>query len=467
MGPLRTAAPLVQLAIVALALSCSVTPEAATPDPGPGPDASRITGTIADAAGTGTPGVTVTLAGASLATATTDQGGRYAFLGLPDGPFQVTPARTGYTFSPSSRTVTVQGSEAAAQDFTATRTGGAGGGGPLLSWLRPVHVSGGVASRCNDGKYGQDFYGVGTGVDNRWSSGSPAWCAIHLGTTTATTVLVGLSDETGADGIEGTPGFADYALQASADSTDGADGTWSPPIAVTGNRFAYREHLVGFAGMQWIRISIAAPATASLDDLEVWDVSDAAADALAWVGDSITARCSARSGGFGADPSFQAAVLAAAPPHYPLQIGAGAVGVTARDVVSGSPSRLDTYLSLFPHVRFWGIALGTNDAANDVPSATFQASLQALVDRVRAGGHVPIIARIPYTSDPAYGAQVARLNGVVDAVTALNGLTPGPDLYTLFQQHQAAYYDSDPVHPNKDGCTAWQRAWAQVLVPLL
>jgi hypothetical protein len=77
-----------------------------------------ISGTVAGASG-----VTVALSGASIPGATTEtvQSGSYSFSGLVDGTYTVTPSKTGYTFSPASSDVAVNGADATVPEFTATR----------------------------------------------------------------------------------------------------------------------------------------------------------------------------------------------------------------------------------------------------------------------------------------------------------------------------------------------------------
>jgi hypothetical protein len=64
------------------------------------------------------PGVTVKLGGASNSVASTDAKGNYTFTGLVSGTYTVTPAMTGYTFSPAGKTVTVSSANVAGQNFT-------------------------------------------------------------------------------------------------------------------------------------------------------------------------------------------------------------------------------------------------------------------------------------------------------------------------------------------------------------
>lgn len=76
-----------------------------------------VSGTVVGAA---TSGVTVSLSGdASLAT-TTDGSGVYAFSGLANGAYTVTPSLTGYDFTPLTRNVTVSGADVAVAAFTSS-----------------------------------------------------------------------------------------------------------------------------------------------------------------------------------------------------------------------------------------------------------------------------------------------------------------------------------------------------------
>ncbi len=69
--------------------------------------------------GSGNPISEVTVSNGAGRTATTDASGNYTFSDLAAGTYTVTPSKSGYTFSPASRTVSVPPS-ATGQDFTAT-----------------------------------------------------------------------------------------------------------------------------------------------------------------------------------------------------------------------------------------------------------------------------------------------------------------------------------------------------------
>ena len=77
-----------------------------------------ISGTITPTAGGS--GATVTLTGPAPAVTTASSSGNYTFAGLANGTYTVTPSNIGYTFSPVSQSVTVNGADKTAVNFTAT-----------------------------------------------------------------------------------------------------------------------------------------------------------------------------------------------------------------------------------------------------------------------------------------------------------------------------------------------------------
>jgi plastocyanin len=79
----------------------------------------RITGTVT-LNGTGLNGVTMTLGGAGSAVATTAADGTYTLSGLSNGSYTITPSLSGFTFSPTSSSQTVAGTNITGVDFVAT-----------------------------------------------------------------------------------------------------------------------------------------------------------------------------------------------------------------------------------------------------------------------------------------------------------------------------------------------------------
>ena len=64
---------------------------------------------------------TLALSGPARASTTGDSSGHYAFSGLADGAYVVTPGRSGYFFEPAVQSVTLNGTSAAGINFTASQ----------------------------------------------------------------------------------------------------------------------------------------------------------------------------------------------------------------------------------------------------------------------------------------------------------------------------------------------------------
>ena len=77
---------------------------------------------VAFGSSTGVAGATVTLSGSSSATTVADANGNYTFGDLLNGSYTVTPTLAGYTFTPASQIVTINGANQAGINFTAQPT---------------------------------------------------------------------------------------------------------------------------------------------------------------------------------------------------------------------------------------------------------------------------------------------------------------------------------------------------------
>ncbi|MFL6446645.1 MAG: DUF4082 domain-containing protein [Bryobacteraceae bacterium] len=132
-------------------------------------------------------GATLTLSGGGSTLTTTTGGGSYTFGGLVNGSYVVTPSQAGYTFTPASATVTVNGSSINNVNFAATAASTAHS--VSLSWTASTSsnitgynvyrgtTSGGTYTKVNsamvgtttyvDGSVtaGQTYYYVTTAVD--------------------------------------------------------------------------------------------------------------------------------------------------------------------------------------------------------------------------------------------------------------------------------------------------------------
>lgn len=108
----------------------------------PGSWSCSAPGTYSISGNVGTAGATVS---AGAASATSDASGNYTITGLAAGTYTVTPSKSGCTFSPTSRTVTV-GPNATGINFTASC---GGGGSQLLQ--NPGFEQGNVAWTASSG----------------------------------------------------------------------------------------------------------------------------------------------------------------------------------------------------------------------------------------------------------------------------------------------------------------------------
>src|SRR5664280_1362906 len=89
-------------------------------DATPTPTTYSISGSVSGAV---TAGVTITLAGQSDASRTTDDSGNYSFPSLANGSYTVTPSLAGYTFSPVNVAANVSGADVTGHNFVATGSG--------------------------------------------------------------------------------------------------------------------------------------------------------------------------------------------------------------------------------------------------------------------------------------------------------------------------------------------------------
>jgi len=74
----------------------------------------------------GVAGATVSYSGTASGSVTADGSGNYVIINLANGSYTITPSKTGYTFSPTSASETVNGANITGVNFTATQSGGGG-----------------------------------------------------------------------------------------------------------------------------------------------------------------------------------------------------------------------------------------------------------------------------------------------------------------------------------------------------
>jgi PKD repeat protein len=88
-------------------------------DCGAAPSTWSVSGTVTTGTGVGIAGVTISTGSAST---TTNSSGAYTLGSLANGTYTLTPSLAGYTFSPSSSSVTINGANVSGKNFTGTPT---------------------------------------------------------------------------------------------------------------------------------------------------------------------------------------------------------------------------------------------------------------------------------------------------------------------------------------------------------
>jgi lysophospholipase L1-like esterase len=165
--------------------------------------------------------------------------------------------------------------------------------------------------------------------------------------------------------------------------------------------------------------------------------------------------------------------LRTAAKHYPQTVvNEGVGGSTSIDGVS----LIDILLSRNPDAQYFLIQYGTNDAGGPVPSGTglrpgdagypgtFKDNMQRIINKVKAAGKLPYLAKVPYSSGPfaARNSLYQTYNQVIDQLVAENaiGVTP-PDFFSWFQNHQSEL--ADDLHPNGVGYQSMANLWLTAL----
>lgn len=301
---------------------------------------------------------------------------------------------------------------------------------PLVSRDRPVFASTGAAAS--------------------------AWVAVQVGVGPSHVLVSWTVPGTDYSDAEHAP--AEYRIESSADSTNGTDGTWRLEIAVTGNAVRARAHSFEFDGQSWVRLVVAGAAKArelSGLALDVHDASDGTDDTWLFLGDSMSV-VDRRTP---SQPSFAENIHAEYPGCFPALID----GAVRGELTTHGLARLGSVLALNPDFRHFAIAYGVHDWRAGLDAAQFRATLQAIIDQLRAAGRVPVLARVPL-SPGGNGETFSDYIRVIDELTQDNGLLPGPDLYAWFQAHPEQL--TNEGRPDSAGRAAVHRLWADAMDPL-
>jgi hypothetical protein len=144
---------------------------------GSGSSTFTLSGTVSPASSGG--GTLLTLSGPSSATVTANSSGNYSFAGLANGTYTVTPSMAGFTFSPASQSVTINGANATAVNFTAT----------AQTWS----ISGNISPASSGSGALVTLSGSSSATVTADSSGNYSFAGLANGTYTVTPSMAGIT----------------------------------------------------------------------------------------------------------------------------------------------------------------------------------------------------------------------------------------------------------------------------------
>jgi lysophospholipase L1-like esterase len=295
-----------------------------------------------------------------------------------------------------------------------------------------------------------------------WNVSNGSWVAIKLGGNYSKILLNwnntggSWSDSIAAEKSckSGSSIPVDYDILKSSNSTNGSDGEWASLLTIRNNVVTARSHSLDFDGAQWVKMSII-KGGGSLDEVEVFDITNGDEDTWFFPGTSITA-VSFKS--TVPDKNFADLITEKNPTFSPAFIRGGIGCITSTNVADD----ISKYLNVVRNVKHWAIEMGTNDAwgGGNYFVPTFTKNLQLIIDSCKANNIQPVIARIIGTDSAKVGWQVhPDFLKAIDSLTIKNNLLPGPDLYTYFSRHGSELYDG--IHPNVTGGANVYRLWAE------
>jgi len=222
--------------------------------------------------------------------------------------------------------------------------------------------------------------------------------------------------------------------------------------------------------MSWVRMTVTkvwskqpGPPHMSISEIDVHDISVASQDTWLVAGSAMTR--------FAYDghitPLFPAIIHGAHAAYYPALIDIADLPGSSQYLLAN----VDRWLGLNPDFHFWILTYGLGDAeGNSTPtSRNFKQNMQAVIDKLKAAGVVPVLPRAQKTNDATH-AHVADFNAIIDQLAIDNGLPPAPDFYAWFSAHPEHLCSTgceSPEHvgvdPNDAGYAAMNTLWAKTL----
>lgn len=277
-----------------------------------------------------------------------------------------------------------------------------------------------------------------------------------------------------------------YEIQVAEDG----NGPWVTVHSESNNERGSRLHQVAIPDdgndYRWVRMNVTA--STNNDTFRMLEVrffgqldDDDKTDSFALFGDSLTA---AAFDNPDATYGFEGMLKSKRGTTNDVVFNVfGLVGASAFvNLVEDANSANDIYDALAfdtndEEMRYWGIALGTNDASL---SADYGSRLEPVIIDLLDAERVPIIARLPDTAEALYrpGEFWGDIDSkreillAIDQLAAEYKLPPGPDLYTAFRLNietgASSYFDNgvftpDGVHHTTDGQRKLVELWSDAL----
>lgn len=253
---------------------------------------------------------------------------------------------------------------------------------------------------------------------------------------------------------------SDYTVEVNAapGGTYPEDG-WEVVETVRDCTYSSRQHIVDFAGYNWIRLSITGAdgkegGNVTLN-FDVHDVSEGVSDSWMFYGDSITFGGMNNCYGTG----FATHVHSLDEAYFPIQENGGIGGITSKD----GKENIDRWLSDCK-AHFVSIAYGTNDAwGNQTGAAGYYENTVYMIKQILAAGKIPVLPTIPHSTNPDVANYLDDYNDMVRKIYEdYPEVIPGPDFDAFFAENPDML-SGDGVHPNDIGYAEMRRIWAETM----
>lgn len=251
----------------------------------------------------------------------------------------------------------------------------------------------------------------------------------------------------------------DYTIEVnSAQGGEYPESGWETVETITENGFASRQHLVDMEGCNWLRMRVTKSSGSSISiNFDVHDASNGINDSWIFFGDSITAGGMGNAYGTG----YATYVNQLDERFFPIQENGGIGGITSLD----GKENIDKWLSV-SYAKYVSIAYGTNDCwGNPDKAETYYNNTKYMVDAILAAGKVPVLPKIPYSTNDDVGSNVGYYNAMIDRLYDEYGdkIIHGPDFEEFFRNNTWGL-SGDGVHPSSEGYDAMRKLWAETMV---